>query len=129
MPGKTKKELILEIFNEEGFNELSDDEIRLINERLVAIHGRGGAASPAYIANILIAAGKRVRYHDYLTSSPEPDQYAEDFAGLLKFDTLAAAESSIRTLDRLYRRFQPMEMKRESPAAASLPSEAACAPA
>jgi hypothetical protein len=105
MPGKSKRELILEIFAEEGFKELGDEEIRRINERLAAIHGRGGVASPAYIANILISAGKTVRYQDSLTGGSEPDRYAEDFAGLLKFDTLSAAESSIRAIDRFFRRF------------------------
>src|SRR5438552_12968400 len=106
MPAKNKKELILEIFAQEGFEKLGEEEIRQINQRLVALYGRGGAASPAYIANILIAAGKPVHYQDSFGQEPEPDRYAEDFAGLLKFDTLAAAEDSIRAIDRFFRQFR-----------------------
>jgi hypothetical protein len=103
---KTKKELILEIFSEEGFEELGDEEIRRINERLVAVYGRGGAASAAFMANTLIAAGKTIRYKDSFETTSSPDGYAEDFAGLLNFDTLAAAERSILTIDRFFRRFR-----------------------
>jgi hypothetical protein len=102
---KTKRETILELFDSEGFEELTEKEVRLINERLVSIYGRGGAASPAYIADILTSSGKRVRYEESL-EEPEPDRYAEDFAGLLKFDTLAEAENSIRVIDRFFRRFR-----------------------
>src|SRR5579872_1232876 len=104
MTGRTKRELIIEIFETEGFRELSEAECQVINARLVEIHGRGGAATPAYIANTLLAAGKTVRYQESLSEIP-PDQFNEDFAGLLNFDTLTAAESSLRAIDRLQRRF------------------------
>src|SRR5262249_28699335 len=93
---KTKRELILEIFEAEGFEELTEREIGLINERLIAAYGRGGKSSSAYIAGVLKEAGRSVRYGDGFEDVA--DRHEEDLAGLLKFDTLAAAESWIRAI-------------------------------
>ncbi|MEW6733554.1 MAG: hypothetical protein AB1489_19655 [Acidobacteriota bacterium] len=106
MTRKTKRELILEIFEAEGFAELSESEIKIINERLVLAYGRGGAASPAYIANTLISAGKRVHIQDQINVASDPEDYNVEFAGALKFDTLEDAEQSLHVIDRLFHRCQ-----------------------
>lgn len=101
---KTKRELILEIAATEGIEELTEREVALINDRLVAAYGRGGKASSAYIAGVLKEAGRSVRYADDFEEIA--DRHEEDLAGLLKFDTLAAAESSIHAINRKFREYQ-----------------------
>ena len=101
---KTKRELILEIAATEGIEELTDREVGLINEKLVAAYGRGGKASSAYIAAVLKEAGRSIRYADGFEEIA--DGHEEGLAGLLKFDTLAAAEISIHAIDRKFREFQ-----------------------
>ncbi|MBL8149391.1 MAG: hypothetical protein JNN15_05640 [Blastocatellia bacterium] len=105
MRRKTKKELILEIFTEEGFVELSQQEIEFINQRLVAIYGMGGAATPAYIAKVLTEAGHKVFYHSSLQEMDE-DPDSDDFTSLLSFETLSEAEKSLRLIDKQYRKFK-----------------------
>lgn len=102
---KTKRELIVEIFESSAFPDLSQEAITEINQRLCEIHGPGGAASLAYIAETLLAAGKRIRYQADLEPPADPDEFSDELAGLLKFDTLATAEQAIRTIDRYYRRY------------------------
>lgn len=106
MARKTKRELILEIFEQEGFWELDEEAIATINSRLTAIHGRGGAASAAYIARTLSEAGKRIRYQEQLSMPAAADEYEEELTGLIDFSSLAAAERSLLVIDRYFRRFQ-----------------------
>ena len=109
MPNKTKKQLILEIFEQEGFSELNDEAIALINSRLVATYGIGGKTSAAYIAEILIKAGKTVHYEEQLNIDPESENQA--LLQKLNFDTLVDAEKSLLTLTGLLAEFQQIADK------------------
>lgn len=106
MPRKTKKELILEIFKEESFPELTDMAIEIINSRLAEIYGRGAVASPAYIAQTLISAGQKVFFQEEL-STLNQDKYDNEYSlHSLNFDTLPSAEKSILALDKQFYEFQ-----------------------
>jgi len=105
MPRKTKKQLILEICDREGLQEISRREVERINARLIEEFGPGGKSSPDYIAKILAEAGKRVLYSSLLVDSGEEEKYAKLFRGVLKFDTLENAEESIKEIGRRYREF------------------------
>jgi len=109
MPNKTKKQLILEIFEQEGFSELNDEAIALINSHLVETYGIGGKTSSAYIAEILIKVGKKVHYEEQLSIDPESENQA--LLQKLSFDTLIDAEISLRTLTRLLAEFQQIADK------------------
>lgn len=109
MSNKTKKQLILEIFEQEGFSELNDEAIALINSRLIATYGIGGKTSAAYIAEILIKAGKTVHYEEQLNITAESENQA--FLQKLNFDTLIDAEQSLLTLTELLAEFQQIADK------------------
>jgi len=109
MPNKTKKQLILEIFEQEGFSELNDEAIALINSRLVETFGTGGKTSSAYIAEILIKAGKKVHYEEQLNITAESENQA--LLQKLNFDTLTDAENSLRSLTTLLKEFQQTDNK------------------
>jgi len=109
MSNKTKKQLILEIFEQEGFSELNDEAIALINSRLIATYGIGGKTSAAYIAEILIKAGKTVHYEEQLNITAESENQA--FLQKLNFDTLVDAEQSLLTLTELLAEFQQIADK------------------
>lgn len=98
MKGKTRKELILEVFDSTGCEEISVELVKLINERLRAVYGRGGTATPGYIARVLVDAGRRVLYN----SEPielEPSLHPFE---PLPFETLQEAEQSILLLASRY---------------------------
>lgn len=103
MSRKTKKELILQIFEAEGFRELTPEAIKVINLKLVEAYGTGGMTSAAYMAEILTAASKAVYYSEELNIPNEIDLYSFP---ALNFDTLANAEASLIKIDSLFRGFQ-----------------------
>ncbi|MBI4851034.1 MAG: hypothetical protein HY819_04315 [Acidobacteria bacterium] len=105
MSRKTKKELILETFLENGFSELTDKTINIINSRLVEIYGRGAVASAAYIAQTLINKGQKVYFLEQLDISGEIESFANSLH-TLSFDTLADAEKSILLLDNYFHQSQ-----------------------
>ncbi|MFY9225680.1 MAG: hypothetical protein WAQ98_23585 [Blastocatellia bacterium] len=107
MSNKTKKQLILEIFEQEGFSELNDEAIALVNSRLIETYGIGGKTSAAYIAEILIKAGKTVHYEEQLNITAESEN--QILLQKLNFDTLADAEQSLLTLTNLLAEFQQIE--------------------
>ncbi len=105
-PVPRKKELILQIYEEKGFTVVRRKEIELINQTLKEMLGSQGETTPSYIANVLIEAGKDVRYRDILVKRRADDRYAELFEGVLSFKSLEAADESLREIDQLYHKFK-----------------------
>ncbi len=97
MKSKTRREVILEAFDSANCDEISRELIQLINQRLKAVYGRGGAATPGYIARVLIEAGRRILYN----SEPIELEPALQFEPLT-FETLQEAEQSILLLANRY---------------------------
>ncbi len=106
MARKTKKELILEIFLQEGFPELTQQIIEVINSRLAEAYGSGGIATPGFIAQTLIAEGQKVYFQEQLNISDQVESNNENSLSSLSFDTLANAEKSILILDSYFHQFQ-----------------------
>jgi len=105
-PSPSKKELILQICEEKGFTVIHREEIELINRALSERLGPRGGATPSYIANVLIEAGKDVRYRDIMVKRRADDRYGDLFEGVLSFKNLEASEGSLREIDRLYHKFK-----------------------
>jgi hypothetical protein len=103
---KTKKELILETFLQEGFPELTEQAIEVINSRLADTYGQGARASAAYIAEILIAAAQKIHFQQELNIPDQIENYDENPLHSLNFDTLIEAEKSMLILDSCFHRFQ-----------------------
>jgi len=102
----SKKELILQICMEKGFTVVRREEIELIKRALAERIGPRGETTTSYIANVLIEAGKDVRYRDILVKRRADDRYSERFKGVLGFKNLEVAERSLREIDRLYQKFR-----------------------
>ena len=105
-PLPSKKELILQIYEEKGFTVVGREEIELINQALSERLGPRGETTPSYIANVLIEAGKDVRYQDIMVTRRADDRYGELFEGVVAFKNLEAAERSLREINRLYHKFK-----------------------
>ena len=62
-------------------------------------------SAPSYVANILIAAGKKSDYTDLYTSSIVQNEYARQFNGVLRFKTVEAAQASVARIDELFHHY------------------------
>jgi hypothetical protein len=67
---------------------------------------------PAYVVRALVAAGHEPAYMDLYTPSGRENDYAELFAGVLRFKDVSAARESIRKIDRLYHEFEEQRDRR-----------------
>jgi len=106
MMGKTKKQLILEIFERESMTQLGEAEVRSIQKKLTAVLGGGVSASRGYIARVVAEAGKPVQISDAFSLPVLEESYRQVFEGLLKFSTLAEAEQSLRQINARYHEFK-----------------------
>jgi hypothetical protein len=102
----TKKELILQICNQENFASITRKEIEIINDFLEKELGPQGRTSPSYIANVLVKAGKDVQYKDILVKTKPPDKHEKELEGLLQFKDLKEAEETIRKMSKLEKQFK-----------------------
>lgn len=106
MSRKIKKELILEIFLNEGFLELTPEAIEIINSKLIEHYGLGGKTSAAYIAQILTLAGQQVYFTEDLAQLELEENDNENSLHRLNFDTLETAEKSLLFLDKRFKELQ-----------------------
>jgi len=106
MKRKTKQEMVIEIYDREAMGEVTAREIAQINQALIEEFGEGGALTPGEIARVLTDEDIPVRYDQVFVMATPLERYQQLFDGVLRFDTLAAAEASIRRIDELYRKFQ-----------------------
>lgn len=106
MKRKSKRELVLDIYDNEAMGEVTAREIAIINQALIAEHGEGGAMTPAEIARILHEEELPVRFDQIFRMMTTTEKYENAFAGFLENSDLAEAENSIRAIDDLYRKFK-----------------------
>jgi hypothetical protein len=106
MKRKSKREMVIEIYDREAMGEVTAQEIAKINQELIAEFGEGGAMAPAEIARVLTDEEIPVRYDQVFVMATPLEKYQRIFDGVLRFDSLAAAAASIRRIDELYRKFQ-----------------------
>ena len=73
---------------------------RSVEEIARALH-----CAPSYVANTLIAAGKKSEYSDLYTNSISQNEYARQFNGVLRFKDVEAARASIERIDALFHQY------------------------
>jgi hypothetical protein len=106
MKRKSKRELVLDIYDNEAMGEVTAREIAIINEALIREYGEGGAMTPAEIARILHDEDLPVRFDQVFRMMTTTEKYENAFARFLENNDLAGAEESIRGIDELYRKFK-----------------------
>jgi hypothetical protein len=106
MKRKSKKEMVLEIYDREAMGEVTAREIAIINQGLIDEFGDGGAMTPAEIARVLVDEDLPVRFDQVFRMSSLTEKYENLFEGLALNKSLAQAEESLRRIDELYRKFQ-----------------------
>src|SRR5215510_1854148 len=106
MKRKSKRELVLDIYDNEAMGEVTAREIAIINQALVEEYGEGGAMTPAEIARILHEEELPVRFDQIFRMMTTTEKYENVFAHFLDNETLEQAENSIRGIDDLYRKFK-----------------------
>src|SRR5262249_25445682 len=106
MKRKSKRELVLDIYDNEAMGEVTAREIAIINQALIDEYGEGGAMAPAEIARILHEEELPVRFDQIFRMMTTTEKYENVFAHFLENEDLEEAESSIRGIDELYRKFK-----------------------
>jgi hypothetical protein len=106
MKRKTKKEMVLEIYDREAMGEVTAREIAIINRGLVEEFGEGGAMAPAEIARLLVDEDLPVRFEQVFRMASTTEKYELLFEGFSLNESLAEAEASLREINDLYRKFQ-----------------------
>ena len=105
MKRRTKKEMVLEIYDREAMGEVSPHEIAIINQGLIEEFGEGGAMTPAEIARILVDEDLPVRFDQVFRMTSLTEKYEFIFEGLAINKSLREAEKSLRRIDELYHKF------------------------
>ncbi len=106
MKRKSKRELVLDIYDNEAMGEVTAREIAIINQALIEEYGEGGAMAPAEIARILHDEELPVRFDQVFRMMTTTEKYENVFAHFLENNDLAEAENSILEIDELYRKFR-----------------------
>jgi len=101
-----KKDAILRLCQAMSAEEIGEAEFARLKARLREELGEDGCPSDSYIVDVLREAGYRLRLSGPFVLPTFEEEYARQFEGVLKFDTLEHAEQSLRELGRLYRRFK-----------------------
>jgi hypothetical protein len=105
MKRRTKKEMVLEIYDREAMGEVSPREIAIINQGLIDEFGEGGAMTPAEIARILVDEDLPVRFDQVFRMKSHTEKYEFIYEGLAINKSLREAEKSLRRIDELYHKF------------------------
>jgi hypothetical protein len=105
MKRKSKRDLVLDIYDREAMGEVTAREIAVINQALIEEFGEGGAMPPAEIARILHDEELPVRFDQIFRMMTATEKYENAFADFIQNSNLAEAERSIRSIDELYRKF------------------------
>ena len=106
MKRKSKREMVLDIYDREAMGEVTAREIAIINKALVEEYGAGGAMEPGEIARVLVDEELPIRFEQIFRMAGPREKYESLFNYLPRLETLAQAEASIREIDALYRKFQ-----------------------
>lgn len=105
MKRKSKREMVLDIYDDEAMGEVTAREIAIINQALIEEYGEGGAMTPAEIARILHEEELPVRFDQIFRMMTTTEKYENAFSHFLDNENLEQAENSIRGIDDLYRKF------------------------
>jgi hypothetical protein len=106
MKRKSKREMVLDIYDNEAMGEVTAREIAIINQALIEEYGAGGAMTPAEIARILHEEDLPVRFDQIFRMMTTTEKYENAFAHFLENEDFDEAEKSIQEIDALYRQFK-----------------------
>jgi hypothetical protein len=106
MKRKSKREMVLDIYDREAMGEVTAREIAIINQALIEEYGEGGAMDPGEIARVLVDEDIPIRYGQIFRMTTLAEKYENLFKHLPQLISLERAEASIFELDCLYRKFQ-----------------------
>jgi hypothetical protein len=88
MKRKSRRELVLDIYDREAMGEVTAREIAIINQALVEEFGEGGAMDPGEITRILVDEDLPVRFEQVFRMSTRAEKYESVFKHLPRLDTL-----------------------------------------
>lgn len=106
MKRKSKREMVLDIYDLEAMGEVTAREIAIINQALIDEYGEGGAMAPAEIARILVEEELPVRFEQVFRMMTTTERYENLFQPLADNASLEQAEASIRRIEQLYQGFE-----------------------
>ncbi len=106
MKRKSKREMVLDIYDREAMGEVTAKEIAVINQGLIEEYGEGGAMAPAEIARILRDEDLPVRYEQVFRMMTPTEKYENLFDGLAYCGTLREARTALRRIDELLGKFR-----------------------
>ncbi|MFN0088318.1 MAG: hypothetical protein ACKVX9_23205 [Blastocatellia bacterium] len=106
MKRRSKREMVLEIYDREAMGEVTAREIAVINRGLIEEYGEGGAMAPAEIARILRDEDLPVRFEQVFRMMTPTEKYENLFDGLAHCASLDAARAAIQRIDELFGKFQ-----------------------
>jgi hypothetical protein len=108
---KTKRALVIEVWNQLGCESVGAQELELIQQAILQAFGPGAAESPASIARMLADEGALLRHPEVLDCDTRWRQQLllePLFPGLPRFSTLTEASATIEKFDALRKQFEQM---------------------
>ena len=106
MKSKSRRDIILEVYDREAMGEVSAAEIELIVTELVNTLGPGGALEPAEVARILSDESLPVKLDEVFGMTSRNEEYEQLFDDVIHIDNLDEAEQTIQRIDAIFRRFR-----------------------
>jgi hypothetical protein len=105
---RTKQDLIIEVWEALDCESVGRTEIEAIEIAVAERFGAGAAESPMRIARLLADEGAELRHSEILELDVlrrTEDPYAVEFRNLIKFGDLAQAETTLKNLENLRRKY------------------------
>jgi hypothetical protein len=109
MKRKSKREMVLDIYDREAMGEVTAREIAIINQALIEEYGAGGALDPGEIARVLVDEDIPIRYGQIFRMTTQAEKYENLVKHLPQLTDLERAAASILELDGLYRKFRRLD--------------------
>ena len=112
MKSKSRRDIILEVYDREAMGEVGAAEILLMIAELGNALGPGGVLDPAEVARILSDEGLPVRLDEVFSMTSRDEEYEQLFDGIVRIDTLEKAEQTIQQIDIIFREFRDRKDER-----------------
>ena len=112
MKSKSRRDIILEVYDREAMGEVGAQEIELMIAELGSALGPGGVLEPAEVARILTDEGLPVRLDEVFSMTSRDEEYEQLFDGIVHIDSLEEAEQTIQHIDNVFRAFRDQKDER-----------------
>lgn len=112
MKSKSRRDIILEVYDSEAMGEVGASEIELMIAELGNTLGAGGVLEPAEVARILTDEGLPVRLDEVFSMTSRYEEYEQLFDGIVCIDSLEEAEQTIQQIDSIFRAFRDQKDER-----------------